>query len=30
MAYGHPELDGLGAELDEVFDRIVRQALAAR
>lgn len=30
MAYGHPELDRLGAEQDEVFDRILRQALAAR
>lgn len=28
--YGHPELDTLGAELDEIFDRIARQAMAAR
>jgi len=28
--YRHPDLDQLGTELDEVFDRIVKQALAAR
>lgn len=28
--YNHPDLDRLGAELDEIFDRIVKQALAGR